>query len=182
MAMAEPSEHLRGDETTEQVKHVLDAARGALAQEFQIAERLDAKARGQMTLAGAWYAVVQAVAGIALRDAGLSTGWKAAILGTAGLSGLALVVAVVQSYQVWKLRNETDLNPEAIRDFGEWVRDDETDVGGTLVGYYASILEKRQATNKQRSEAFDESVKAWFGALGLTLVELLTALVAVISA
>jgi hypothetical protein len=180
MAMAEPSE-LRGDES-EDVKHVLDAARAALAQEFLIAERLDSKVRGQVTLAGAWYTVVQAVAGIALRDAGLSTGWKVAILVAAGFAGLAVVITVVQAYGVSKLRNETDLTPQAIRDFGEWAQSGDVDVGGTLVGYYAEILEARQRTNEQRAAAFDQSAKTWFIALGLTFGELITALAAAICA
>lgn len=44
------------------LKHILDAARAALDGEFARAERFDAKARGQATLAGSWFAVTQAVA------------------------------------------------------------------------------------------------------------------------
>jgi hypothetical protein len=113
----------------DEMNFVLDAARDALAQEFQIAERLDSKARGQMTFAGAWFAIVQAVAGIAMRGP-LSTGWAAAVVGTAATAAVALAWCFLRHHEVWKLRPETGFNSDAIHAFGKWAADKQTDLDG----------------------------------------------------
>ena len=164
----------------DEMNFVLDAGRDALAQEFQVAERLDSKARGQMTFAGAWFAIVQAVAGVALRDP-LSTGWSAAVVGSAATAAVALAWCFYRHHEVWKLRPETGFNSDAIHAFGEWAADKHTDLAGTLVGYYERILRERQKQNSARATAFDEAGGAWFLAIGLTLIELMVALVAAVT-
>lgn len=168
-------------EDGEDINYVLDVAREALSHEFEVSERLDAKARGQMTLAGAWFAIVQAVAGIALRDGAISDAWGAAVVGTAVLAAIALGWAFYRHYAVWKLRDETGFNADALHAFGEWAADNETNLGSTLIGYYEQILSERQGRNRERVAEFDKAVPAWFFALGLTLVELMVALLAAIS-
>ena len=49
-----------GVSETEQL--VLDTIKASISEEFQIAERFDAKARSYLQLGGIWFAVVQAVA------------------------------------------------------------------------------------------------------------------------
>ena len=154
---------------------VLDLARGALDQEFQVAERLDAKSRGQMTLAGAWFAVVQAVAGTALGIRGFDEGWALAILVLAGGSGLALAIAVGMSYQVWKLRPERDFEPEAVVRFADLAYEPGT-LSATLPDYYKRLLEERRRQNAIRVRAFRRSMWAWGFTFALPLLELLVAL------
>src|SRR4051812_43085316 len=82
-------------------KLVVEAAQNAVAQEFQIAERLDTKARNQMTVAGTWYALVTALAGVALRvwiDRGLNDWLVATIIVCAGVGAACLIVALFFSY------------------------------------------------------------------------------------
>jgi len=182
MTMAPPQGDFRSaEENGREINYVLDAARDSISQEFQIAERLDAKARGQMTLAGAWFAIVQAVAGIALRDNSLAPGWSAAVVASAGLAALSLGWAFYRHYAVWRLRNETGFNADAIHTFGRWAADEETNLGGTLVEYYEQILGERQDRNGERVEEFDKAVPAWFLALGFTFLELMVALLAATS-
>jgi hypothetical protein len=183
MAMAPPHGTFpSAAEDGEDLSYVLDVARDALAHEFQVSERLDAKARGQMTLAGAWFAVVQAVAGVALANSAISNAWGAAVVGSATIAAASLGWAFYCHYAVWRLRSETGFNADALHAFGEWAADDETNLAGTLIGYYEQILSERQGRNRERVEKFDKAVPAWFFTLGLTLIELMVALFAAISA
>jgi uncharacterized membrane protein YccF (DUF307 family) len=179
MVVAQDRE-LEGGAPSNDMGYVLDAARGSLEHQFAIAERLDAKARGQMTLAGAWFTVAQGVVGVVLGGAGLAVGWTVATLVSAAIAALGLGWAFYRHFQVWKLRDQPDLNPAALHSFLQDVRDVEIDAAGTILAHYAAMLDEWQAANHARERAFGAAVPAWFLALGLTLLELLVSVAAAI--
>lgn len=159
----------------EDLNQVVEAARAALDQEFQRAERYDAKARNQMTLAGSWFAVVQAVAAVTLRgDA--STAWVGAIAASAAVAGVALFIAMRLSAKVWKLRLEPAVNQETLEDMLSAAEREPETFGQNLVRLYRHLLGKAQEVNESRATAFDGSTVAWWWALGLAFAELALAL------
>ena len=170
---------------TDELGLVVEAARKAVELEFQIAERIDAKARNQMTVAGAWYALVTAIAGVALR-AELDTGgddWLvASIVGFAAAAGVCLGIAMAFSYGVWRLRTEPDVEPDGLRAMLDDARGPNVDVAEQLVEHYRALLARRRRTNKIRVRNFKRSVRWWIFGLGFALVELLVALAALAQA
>jgi hypothetical protein len=165
--------------TYEETKLVIDAARAAVAQEFQIAERLDAKARNQMTVAGAWYALVQTFAGITLRvlvDSGGHDLLFAFIVAFAAVSAFCLIVAMFHSYRVWRLHQESEITREGIGEMLELAHDPSGDLGDKLAKHYGAILATRRDNNKKRAQSFKASVPWWIASLVLSLIELVLAL------
>ena len=156
---------------------IIEAAREALESEDARAERLDAKARGQMTLAGAWFAVVQAVAAVALK-AGMPTGWLVAVAASAGAAAIVLVAAMIESAKVWKLKSRPSVGTMTIDAMTAAVDDDEDAFRAKMVQQYQHLLGKLKTVNFERAEALQSSMKAWWCALGLGLVELAVALLA----
>jgi uncharacterized integral membrane protein len=164
---------------------VVEAARSAVAQEFNIAERLDAKARNQMTIAGAWYALVTAVAGVALRaqiDAGGDDWLVAAIVVFAAAAGGCLIAAMLFSYRVWRLHHEPEVAPDGLLEMTVDAQDPDVDVAEQLVQHYRALLARRRANNKKRAASFQRSVTWWTASLVFALLELLAALIALAQA
>src|SRR4051812_96289 len=88
---------------------VIESARSMVAEQFQIAERLDRKARYQAGTAGAFFAVVQAVALNAITGSNLSDGWIAT-LATLGLpSAFLTLAAFLSASDAWRTQGEKDL-------------------------------------------------------------------------
>lgn len=81
---------------------VIESARSMVGEQFQIAERLDRKARYQAATAGAFFAVVQAVAINAITSAGLSKGWIATLASAAVPAGLMTVAALLAAADAWR--------------------------------------------------------------------------------
>lgn len=166
-----------------EVTLVLDAARSAVAQEFQMAERLDAKARNQMTIAGSWYAIVSAVGGIALRaqlDSGANDFIFAAVVALAAVGAICLIVAMFYSYGVWRLRTESEVTHEGITEMLADAHDPSVQVADKLVEHYRALLARRRVNNKRRSQNFKRSVSWWVAALICSLFEFVAALVALV--
>lgn len=159
----------------EGVKQVVEAARSALDQEFQRAERYDAKTRGQMTLAGSWFAVVQAVAAVSLRG-DTPTGWALAIAAAAVIAGVALFWAMRKSARVWRLRPQPAVNQETLEDMLSSVDREPERFGHQLVGLYRNLLGNAQAVNAERASALEGATGAWWWALLLAFAELAIAL------
>jgi hypothetical protein len=162
-----------------QLTILLSAATSILDEEFKRSERLDAKSRNQLSVAAAFFTVVQAVA-VALINGTLkgSAGhprssfvtWIALV---AALSSLALVAAVFVSYQSWKLRDDKALGPNTLRTYLEPARQGNPGVGVKLVQGYADIAEDRRSNNKKRAQALDQAAIAcgWaFACLGAELI------------
>jgi hypothetical protein len=165
----------RGGLSGDDLRYVVEAARTALDQEFQRAERYDTKARGQMTLAGSWFAVVQAVAAVALRG-NTPTGWIIAIASAAAIAGVALFAAMRTSAKVWSLRQQPAVNQATLEDMLVAAERDPQAFGRQLVQLYRHLLGHAQEVNERRADAVDAATSVWWWALGLTLVELAIAL------
>lgn len=159
------------------LKPVVDAARAALELENQRAERLDSKARNQMTLAGSWFAVVQAVAAVALRSK-TPLGWVIAIGVLAAFGGVALVLAMRQSAQVWKLRPQPAVTQETLEDMTLSAQQEPETFEEKLVLEYRHLLGHVQQENANRADALDAATTWWWATLGFGLVELAVALLA----
>lgn len=168
----------RHDEDVERdLALVIDAGRDAIKQELSIADRIDAKARGMLTLAGTWFAVVQGVAGLALREAsGATTSTSFRIIITCAIiSGFALIASVVVGHFVWKLRDEIEVTDDGLREMATEARVRE-DFEDRLVRHYGAVLKSRRANNKRRAANFDGLLPVWMLSLALSLVELSAAL------
>lgn len=154
---------------------IIDAAREALEREDARAERLDAKARGQMALAGTWFAIVQAVAAVAL-NAGIPNGWLIAVGVSAGAAAVALVVAMAKSAEVWKLKSRPSIGTKTIDAMTAALHKDT--FKEEMVQEYQHLLGKLQIVNHERAKALECSTVAWWWALGFGLAELAVALLA----
>lgn len=171
---------LDSEQRHENLGHVADAARAAIAQEFAITERLENKARAQVTMAGAWFAVAQAVSGVALGVSGLARAWVV-ILGSLALSGAAVLIGLaLASRGVWKLYEEKEIGKKALEELLEMADDPnpKTEMLGVLVRQSAWTLDHRRTNNAKRAAAFLRTEIWWFLALTLALSQVLVAFLA----
>jgi len=153
------------NEPSDGLAEVLNAARAAVEQEFEISERLDSKARGLATTAGQWFAVVQAVSAIAYSANKADETLLYGVAGTAALGAVLLSVTFCFCWSVWKVRDEPAVSPGGLMQ----MKQSEPDL---LVDHYATMLRDRRATNKQRVDALQVAQLVWFGAMALPLVQL----------
>lgn len=153
---------------------VLNTARAALDQEFQIAGVLDAKARGLVTLAGQWFAIAQAVAAVAFATHKPHTWMLWAVGITALLGAIALGFLFVFAWNVWKIREEPAVSPRGLLQMRDVAEHDPSPT--KLIDHYAAMLRDRRATNTTRGNALECAQTAWFFAMGIPLIELGVAL------
>lgn len=189
--MTEPSElpdAEPGDEakSATQLGVLLDAAAILIDEQNRIAERLEAKARSQLTIVATFFAGVQAGAialvGGALGPSG-STGaspYVPYLMGTACVAVGALAVAVLMSYRTWKLRPTRVLSTETIRDYIEFARQGRSGVGANIVWAYTNVVDARQEQNDVRSRALEQSSWACVLVFLVVAVELILGFAAVI--
>lgn len=161
--------------TAEGLKQIVEAARNALNEEFQRAERYDAKARGQMTLAGSWFAVVQAVAAVSLRGDTPAV-WAVAIAVSAVIAGVALFSAMRLSARVWSLRSQPAINQETLEGMLSSAEREPEQFGHQLVMLYRNLLGNAQQVNADRANALERATSTWWWALALGFAELAVAL------
>jgi hypothetical protein len=147
---------------TDDLKHVLDVARAALDREFQRAERFDAKARGQATLAGSWFAVTQAVSAVSIRP-DTPKWWLVGVLAALLLQAVALVLLLAASAAVWKLQERDDVGPETLEAMRESAGD--ADFADRAISLYSDILGGAQVANKLRADAFEGASNLWWWAV-----------------
>jgi len=165
------------------LKEVVAVARGLLEREFSVAERLDAKARGQVMVAGQWFAVAQAVLAVALNNDGVDHRWllwTGASLAVGG--GIALVLTTVLSWQVWRIREDREVTPQALIQMKDYALRPDRGVLEDLITQFASTLQVRRALNAARGVAQKRAEMAWFAAMALPLLEVFCALAAVLVA
>ncbi len=166
------------EEQTQGLQEVVNVARAAVEQEFQISERLDVKARGQMMLAGQWFAVVQAVSAVAFAVRG-ADGWLLYLVGVVALMGGGLLACTfVRSSRVWKVREEPALHPEGILDLKARAEADDAEAFDVAIRHYASLLLDRRQTNKKRWDALEGAESLWVWAMAIPLLQLGLALAA----
>jgi hypothetical protein len=167
-----------------QLSILMSAAKDVIDEEFKRSERLDAKSRNQVSVTGAFFAVVQAgVIGLVnggLRDA--STGHVSAFVPwlaiAGGVAGVAMILAVALSYAAWRLRDDNALGMATIRQYIEPARAGNPGVGVHLVTAYAKIADDRRHVNRIRADALDRAAIACGAALGFVGIELSLAFVA----
>lgn len=167
---------------SENLKHVLDTARNAVDQEFQRAERFDAKARGQATLAGSWLGVTQAVAAIALRS-GSNRELVIAIVALSIVQATAFFCLLGRASAVWRLRNRTGVSPETLEAMR--LAADDPAFADRTIETYRGILEGAQEANERRAEALEPGKGQlrsprtyWTLVLAAGMVEIVVALIA----
>jgi len=160
-----------GDPPPEAVSEVLNAARAAVEQEFAIAERLDAKARGLVTLAGQWFAVAQAVSAVAFATKDAEDWMLFAVGGTALAGAVTLGLLFVFCWRVWQVRDQPAVTPNGLMQMHATAASD-PEAAKLLVQHYAAILRDRRAPNKKRSDALRVAQGLWFVAMALPLGQL----------
>lgn len=188
--MSDPTELPAGkpekpDASATQLTILLNAATSAIDEEFKRSERLDAKSRNQLTVTAGFFAVVQAVTvGLVNGTLGATTTHKASsfvvcLAITGAVAAVALVVAVVVSYQSWKLRDDPTLSIKTIREYIDAARRGNPAVGAKLVSAYADIADGRRKNNATRADALDCAAKACGATIAFIGVELILGFVAV---
>lgn len=188
--MAESSEKptnmpAKGDGGATQLSILLDATTALIDEEFKRSERLDAKSRSLITIAGSFFAIVQVVVvglingslGPTETEAASSFVFWLAVVG--GLATVSLVVALFLSYNAWKLRDDQALKVKTIRDYRDAARAGNPGVGAKLVDAYADIADDRRKNNANRAEAVGDAAIACGIAMALIGIELVLAFVAV---
>lgn len=168
-----------------QLSILLSAATAAVDEEFRRSERLDAKSRNQVTVAGTWFAVAQAVVvGLVNGDLG-SSGTQSAsafvpwLAATGGIAALLTAIATLVSYRAWRLRDDPALGINTIREYIDFARAGNAAVGVKLVSAYADVASGRRANNAKRASAVDHAAAACGLAMLAVSAELLLAFIAV---
>ncbi len=161
-----------------QIAHMLDTARQMLDEEWKIADRLEQKARSQVTATGALFAVVQAAATAALGqpDAPRGLAWTLGVL--AVLAAVATAVAFIRSG--WSLlpTDEKALPLTKLRDnYLPHAERGEPVVGRHLVDYHFRLVSKRRSTNSDRAADVKRAAIFCLVAVILAALELVTAIV-----
>ena len=161
----------------ENLKHVLDAARIAIDHEFRRAERLDANARGQATLAGSWMVVAQAAAAVAI-NADPDSAWLIAVPLLAVAVSFFLLLR--ESQKVWKIRWSEDVGEATLGELAADVRS--PDFPESMIVMYRDILNQAQDANDRRAEALGptpnrwSATTYWYWVLALGFLEVVVAL------
>jgi hypothetical protein len=169
---------------SDDLKHVLDTARDALDHEFSRAERLDAKARGQATLAASWFTVALAASALILRSSS-APAWLIALLALClALGGLSLFLLLQASSRVWRLRTRDDVTPETLRAMELAAGESDPEFAQKMIATYRHILEGAQSANTARADALEPSRGRWTPTLfwwGVLLFGLLEVVIALLS-
>lgn len=157
---------------------IIDSARAMVAEQFQIAERYDRKARYQAASAGAFFAVVQAIVINAITRTGLSTSWKVTLATLAIPSALLTVGAFMAAADAWKTQKEKDLPIPDLRELVEKISRGDEHALRTLAGHYLNLAEARKAANQQRLSRVKSVAGAALLSITLTGLELILIFVA----
>ena len=157
---------------------VIEAARSMVGEQFQIAERLDRKARYQAATAGAFFAVVQAVAINAITGAGLSKGWIATLSSAAMPAGLMTVAAVLAAADAWRTQLEKDLPIPDLRAMVDSISLGDENAHRELAHHYLNLAESRRGGNAERLKRVRKAAAAALLSIGLTGLELILVFIA----
>lgn len=156
---------------------VVDALRSASEQEFQIAERVAAKARQAYALAAGVFVVGQTVAFNGFRSEHLTGARPTVIVVSAILAALALAWATYTVLRADDTIDSSDLDPEALVDYLNRAYDGDTAVIGELGGAYSGVVKTRREANSIRRGRYNDTRKAVGVSLFAVGVELGLALI-----
>jgi hypothetical protein len=166
---------------------LLQASVILIDEQNRVTERLESKARHQMTIAATFFAAVQAgvisLVGGALGPTG-SGGASPVVpylMVTASVAVVALAIAVLASYRTWRLRPARVLSVKTIRDYIEFALQGRSGVSANIVWAYTNVVEARQEQNDARSISLERA--SWACALTFVVVavELMLAFAAVVA-
>ena len=167
---------------SDDLKHVLDTARDALDHEFQRAERLDAKARGQATLAGSWFTVALTASALVFRSGNTPAWLTITLVGCLILGGLSLALLLHASSRVWRLQTRDEVTPATL-DAMEQAAGGDPNFARNMIKTYRAILDGAQQANAARATAleptkgrFRSPALFWWGVLFFGLIEVIAAL------
>ena len=148
--MANEDLDLMAEGTWRDISEVVEAARAMVGEQFQIAERLDRKARYQVATAGAFFAVVQAIAVNAITNASLSDGWIATLAAAAVPAALLTIGALITAASAWRTQIEADLPIADLRELTDRLQRGDDQALRDLAHHYLNLVDDRRAKNVTR--------------------------------
>lgn len=157
---------------------IVETARSMLAEQFQIAERLDRKARYQVATSGAFFAVVQALAVNAIVNGQLSSNWATGIAALAAVAGLLAVGGLIATSHAWRTVEERDLPLADLRDLTDRIQRGDEFAVRDLAHHYLNLVEERREQNADRERDVGRAVGAVQLALVISGIELVSIFVA----
>ena len=167
-------EQVAGDDrgVPETTKLVISAAESSLSWEYQYTDRLEGKARQQATMAGAWFAVVQASAAAIIASGKPSGSWVLVLC----IAAIIAAGCLIQSYQrisaVWKPLDEILIQPPELVTLEQDAEEDPRQMAHELIVLYANMLQQRRENTRLRSAALIASERWWWAALTAAFIEL----------
>lgn len=164
--------------TDGQLGQIIESARAMVAEQFQIAERYDRKARYQAASAGAFFAVVQAIVINAITRTDLSSSWKVTLATFAVPAALLTVGAFIAAADAWRTQKEKDLPIPDLRELVESISRGDEHALRTLAGHCLNLAEARKAANKQRLSRVKKVAATALLSIILTGIELVLIFVA----
>jgi len=146
------------------LKPVLDVARAAIEQEFNITQRLEDKARNNTAALAGLFAIAQAVGSLILRLTAkplVGAWWYVAIGSCAAITATAIVAAFYRS-RVTALQSEEDVTPGGLTMLVEQSKQKpEFNISEELVYHYAELLKTRRTNNGARASAYEAAKTMW---------------------
>lgn len=137
---------------------LIEAGRGALEEEFQLAQRLDTKIQYQIAVTAGWFAVTQTFAAAVLNRAEAPRFWIIVVIVLGVLAVLTLYHALRATFEVWRLRPDKGVSSEHLRNWTNRAHQhDDPQVAGELAKEYAVLLDQRRANNDTRAGALQTS-------------------------
>jgi hypothetical protein len=165
----------------ERLGRVIDSARSMVGEQFQIAERLDRKVRYQVATAGAFFAVVQAVAVNAITAGEALDGWTVTLAAFAVPSALLTVGAFAIATVAWRTQAERDLPIGELREMVDADPNTARDPSLDLAFHYLNLAEERRRGNARRLEWVRRVADVTTLSIVLTGVELILLLIGLAS-
>jgi hypothetical protein len=165
-------------EADKDLGQVIESVRSMVGEQFQIAERLDRKARYQVGSAAAFFAVVQAAAINAITGAELSKSWIVTLAAVAVAAGLMTVASVLAAADAWRTQTEKDLPIPDLRAMVDSISLGDANASRELAHHYINLAEKRKAGNAERIKRVKRAAGAAIVSIGLTGLELIMVFIA----
>lgn len=156
---------------------VVDALKASADQEFNIAERLSAKARQSFALAAGFFVVAQTVAFGGFEATKLSAHENHWIIALAIMAVAALAFAVLAALKADATYKSRDLPLEKLEDDLNAAYAGDPDVIGNLGRYYLGIIRTRRKANGSRRVWYQLTRIAVIVSLSATVSELIFSLV-----
>lgn len=157
---------------------IVDALRASADQEFNIAERVAAKARQAFVLAAAVFTVAQTVAFGNFEAAQLTSAEKTVLLALAIASVVCLGLAARESLRADDVVDSRDLSLDVLEQDLNAAYAGDPDALGRLGGYYLGVVRSRRTANDVRRRAYKRGRTAANLSLVVTTTELIVALIA----